>query len=164
MRDPSRPTMQRQPMNFFEAVTKRLVEAWKSDESSGRRSAFTCRCERPVYFNNSLCLGCQAQLGYEPELGQVRALEPTAEPGVWKLHGEEEPATVWKRCENFDSPAGCNWLVRADEEEPLCRSCRLNNTIPNLDAAENGLWWRKIENAKRRLTSQLLRLGLPVAS
>ena len=151
-------------LNFFETITKRLIEAWKSDEPSGRRSAFSCRCGRPVYFNNSVCLGCQAPLGFEPELLQVRALQPGPQPDTWKVDGEEDAAPTWKRCENFASPAGCNWLTRADEAETLCRSCRLNNTIPTLDNADNCQWWRKIENAKRRLVSQLLSLGLPVVS
>jgi hypothetical protein len=80
---------------------------------------------------------------------------------VPRLH---ESAKAWRRCENFDSPAGCNWLVPADDEEPLCRACRLNRTIPDLDNAENAQWWRLIENAKRRLVAQLLNLGLPVRS
>lgn len=151
-------------LNIFESVIKRLAEAWKSDEPSGRRSAFSCRCGRPVYFNNSLCLGCDAPLGYEPELQQLRALEPGPEPDTWRLDADEDVETTWKRCENFDSPAGCNWLVRANETEPLCRSCRLNRTIPNLDIADHCRWWRKIENAKRRLVAQLLSLGLPVVS
>lgn len=150
-------------MNIFEAVTRRLLEAWKADEPSGRRSAFRCRCGRPVYFHNSLCLGCDAQLGYEPELQQVRALVDGPDPDVWTLDGQVDGLS-WKRCENFESPAGCNWLTCADEEETLCRSCRLNRTIPDLDDADNRLWWRKIENAKRRLVSQLLNLGLPVTS
>lgn len=151
-------------LNFFESITKRLIEAWKSDEPSGRRSSFSCRCGRPVYFRNSLCLGCKAPLGFEPELQEVRALVPGEQPGTWTLDGEGEGATVWKLCGNFDSPAGCNWLVRADEVEPLCRSCRLNQTIPSLDNPDNALWWRKIENAKRRLVAQLINLGLPVQS
>lgn len=149
--------------NIFEAITKRLVEAWRSDEPAGRRSAFSCRCGRPVYFRNSLCLGCKSQLGYEPGLQQVLAISPAAEANEWKLDAPDDDRT-WKRCENFDSPAGCNWLTPADEEATLCRSCRLNRTIPNLDDPDNCLWWRKIENAKRRLVAQLLNLGLPVAS
>lgn len=151
-------------MSIFESITRRLVEAWKSDEPSGRRSAFSCRCGRPVYFRNSLCLGCKAPLGFEPEVQQVRALAPGPRQGTWTLDGPAEAATLWKRCGNFESPAGCNWLVQADEAEPLCRSCRLNQTIPDLDDPDNSLWWRKIENAKRRLVAQLLNLGLPLAS
>ena len=95
---------------------------------------------------------------------RVRALSPGSQPETWIVDGAAEPKTDWKRCENFSSPAGCNWLVPADDYEPLCRSCRLNQTIPNLDDPENALWWRKIENAKRRLVAQLLSLGLPVVS
>jgi hypothetical protein len=151
-------------LSIFETVTRRLVEAWKADEPSGRRSSFRCRCGRPVYFHNSLCLGCKAQLGFEPELLQVRALAAGPRPGTWVLDPKAETATAWRRCENFDSPAGCNWLTPADEDETLCRSCRLNNTIPDLGDPDNCRWWRKIENAKRRLVSQLLNLGLPVES
>ena len=151
-------------LSIFEAITKRLVEAWRSDEPSGRRSTFSCRCGRPVYFNNSVCLGCQAPLGFEPELLQVVSLSPGSEPAVWTADSGDQATTAWKRCENFDSPAGCNWLKPADEEETLCRSCRLNRTIPTLDDPNNALWWRKIENAKRRLVAQLLSLGLPVES
>jgi len=150
--------------SFFEAITKRLVEAWRSPEPA-KLSTFACRCGRPVYFSNSLCLGCQAPLGYEPELLEVRALKSGPQPETWLVDGpvEGEPK-LWKRCENFDSPAGCNWLTLAADQETLCRSCRLNRTIPTLDDLDNGEWWRKIENAKRRLVAQLLRLGLPVAS
>jgi hypothetical protein len=151
-------------LNIFEAVTRRLVEAWKSGGPTERKGAFRCSCGRPVYFRNSLCLGCNTPLGFEPELLEVRALTPGPEPDTWKIDGDEEPAAIWKRCGNLDSPAGCNWLVRADDAEPLCRSCRLNQTIPRLDDPKNCLWWRLIENAKRRLVAQLLGLGLPVAS
>ena len=150
-------------LNIFESITRRLVDAWKSEEPTGRKSAFRCRCGRPVFFRNSLCLGCQAPLGYEPELQQVRALTEETETGVWTVDGQED-GVKWKRCENLDSPAGCNWLTRADDEEPLCRACRLNRTIPDLGDLDNAQWWRKIENAKRRLVAQLLSLGLPVAS
>lgn len=150
-------------LSFFETITKRLVEAWKT-EPAKRGHAYACQCGRPVYFRNSICLGCQSPLGYEPELAQVRALKPGPTEDTWKLFEQTEDEPLWRRCENFDSPAGCNWLTPAAEEETLCRSCRLNQTIPQIDDADNALWWRKIENAKRRLVAQLLRLGLPVKS
>jgi hypothetical protein len=151
-------------LNIFEIITKRLTEAWKSDEPSGRKGSFACRCGRPVYFRNSLCLGCKAPLGFEPDRLQVYSLMPGKASGTWQVDSQDGDSAEWKRCENFDSPAGCNWLVSADEEEPLCRSCRLNRTIPDLSDADNARWWRHIENAKRRLVAQLLNLGLPVES
>ena len=151
-------------LSIFESITTRLVESWKSGEPSGRRSTFACRCGRPVYFHNSLCLGCKAPLGFETDSLQVTSLLPASQPGLWKLDSQPSSTSEWKRCENFDSAAGCNWMVPADEVEGLCRSCRLNQTIPTLDNDANRLLWRKIENAKRRLVAQLLSMGLPVAS
>src|SRR5579863_8452177 len=101
-------------LNIFESISKRLMEAWKSGETSDRRHSFSCRCGRPVYFRNSLCLGCNAPLGYEPERLQVRALVTGPQPGEWRTEPDDEAEPAWKRCENFDSPAGCNWLLRAD--------------------------------------------------
>lgn len=151
-------------ISIFETISKRLAEAWRVDEPAGRGHSYRCQCGRPVFFRNSLCLACKTPLGYEPEMGQVRALQPGSEEGTWTLHGQAEAEPRWRRCGNFDSPAGCNWLVPAAEEEPLCRSCRLNRTIPSLDTEDNRRWWRQIENAKRRLVAQLLGLGLPVRS
>lgn len=149
---------------IFEAVTKRLAEAWRSDEPSGRGRSYRCRCGRPVYFRNSRRLACKSELGYEPESAKVRSLAAGPAANVWKLYGQEDDEGLFKRCENFDSPAGCNWLTAADEKESLCISCRLNRTIPQLDDAESAQWWRLIENAKRSLVAQLLMLGLPVKS
>ncbi|MBL8850605.1 MAG: putative zinc-binding peptidase [Planctomycetaceae bacterium] len=149
---------------IFETITRRLAEVWRSDEPTGRGHSFRCQCGRPLFFRNSICLGCQTPLGFEPESLEITALESGPEDSTWKRFGQKEDSPLWKRCENFDSPAGCNWLVSADDAEPLCRSCRLNRTIPDLDDADNARWWRLIENAKRRLTAQLLGLGLPVQS
>ena len=151
-------------VNIFETITKRLVEAWRSDEPTGRGHSYRCSCGRPVFFRNSQCLGCKAALAYEPELAQVRAIEQGSAPDTWKLQGQKKPAPLWRRCDNFNSPAGCNWLVPIEDTESLCISCRLNRTIPQLDDQNNCHWWRLIENAKRRLVSQLLMLGLPVKS
>ncbi len=150
--------------SVFEAVTKRLLEAWKTEDSSGRGHKYVCQCGRPVFFRNSLCLGCKSPLGHEPTRAEICSLRPGPNQDLWEIVGDDSPAPLWRRCENFDSPAGCNWLTSADEEETLCRSCRLNRTIPSLDDPDNGRCWRLIENAKRRLVSQMLLLGLPLAS
>ncbi len=154
-------------LNIFEAITRRLTEAWRADEPSGRRNAFRCSCGRPVYFRNSLCLGCKAPLGYQPELQQVRALRGERRPApgnspMRRMTKPRMPRSGDAAKTSIRRPAATG--SRADEEETLCRSCRLNRTIPNLDDRESALWWRKIENAKRRLVAQLLNLGLPVAS
>ena len=150
--------------SIFESITKRLVQAWRTDEPSGRGSAYRCDCGRPVYFRNSLCLGCKSPLGFEPELLQVHAIQPEPKSDTWRLTGNTDAKHLWRRCKNFESPAGCNWLVSAKDTIPQCISCRLTRTIPSLDDEANAACWRLIENAKRRLVSQLLSLGLPVKS
>jgi hypothetical protein len=129
---------------------------------------YRCQCRRPVFFRNSYCLGCNTPLGYEPHLRRIYPLAPGPEPDTWVLIGARaNQPTLYRRCANLDSPAACNWLVRLDPRaaaKPLCISCRLNRTIPDLSVPGNDVLWNRIEVAKRRVVSLLVALGLPVAS
>src|SRR5262245_47750866 len=93
-------------ISILETITKRLAEAWRSDEPTGRGHSHRCQCGRPVFFRNSLCLGCRTALGYEPELAKLLPLQPGAEAGTWIVHGQKEPTPQWRNCENFDGPSG----------------------------------------------------------
>lgn len=152
--------------------------------------AYRCQCGCPVFFRNSECLACGTALGYDPEQARLLPLMPNPAPDapadswvVWQALGTNpanrqtientvlpQPAPSYTRCSNLQTPAACNWLVPADGSqngELLCRACRLNRTIPDLnDPAhpDNGMLWGRVELAKRRLVSALLALGLPVAS
>ena len=134
--------------------------------------AYFCRCGRPVFFRNSVCLACNTPLGYEPHLRQVFPLEPVSkeqsasDSEAWKLAADGVTAGSYYRCANLNTPAGCNWLVSETEGNPrlLCIACRLNRTIPDLSIPENGVLWGRMEGAKRRLVSALLALSLPVES
>jgi hypothetical protein len=148
--------------NLYEAVAQVMSTGWKGRDAAPRHSrAFRCRCGTHVFFGNTLCLNCGAALGYLPERGEVVPLEPGSAEGRWRV---PEASIEYKRCANLDTPAGCNWLLAADESQTLCVACRLNRTIPNLDDADNRRYWAAIEAAKRRLVSQLVSLGLPVRS
>ena len=146
---------------LLDSLLKRLTASAQQDR---RRRSFQCRCERPVFFRNSQCLACNAELGYVPEIAAVRTLEPADTAGTWKLDGEDDPTRTYRRCANFDNVAGCNWLLDAGDTNPLCRSCRLNRTVADMADADNQRYWRAIENDKRLLVSQLLALELPVLS
>jgi hypothetical protein len=130
--------------------------------------AYFCRCERPVFFRNSVCLACQTPMGYEPHLRQVFPLIQSPEPELWQLAREGAGTLKYRRCANLDSPAGCNWLVSEAEIEGnprlMCIACRLNRTIPDLSTPENGVLWGRLEGAKRRLVSSLVALHLPLES
>ncbi len=131
--------------------------------------AYACRCGRPVFFRNSVCLACQTPLGYEPHLRQVFPLAPGTEQNTWTLALDTPNSqSTYLRCANLETPAACNWLIPESETENnprgVCIACRLNRTIPDLSIPENGVLWGRLEAAKRRLVSSLLALGLPVES
>jgi hypothetical protein len=134
------------------------------------RRAFRCRCGRPVFFRNDTCLACGTPLGYDPALVLLRPLAPTRDPAVWRalrVRGSTAPLHAYRRCANTSTAAGCNWLLREGEEtgrHSLCRSCRLDRTVPDPGDADNARLWLHVENAKRALVSQLIALGLPLAS
>jgi hypothetical protein len=149
---------------LHEETASRFTDAWHAPHAPGRGHAYRCQCGRPVFFRNSLCLGCGSALGYVPDRVEVRALVAAADGNGWVLAGDDTLATIYQRCANLESAAGCNWLVPAGDRTALCVSCRLNRTIPDLDDEDNRRYWRSIENAKRRLVAQLLAMGLPVRS
>jgi hypothetical protein len=136
--------------------------------------AYSCRCGRPVFFRNSVCLACRTPLGYEPHLRQLFPLELVSdgtagsESGIWQVVSEGVDPGRYRRCANLDSPAGCNWLLAEEEAEDnprmMCIACRLNRTVPDLSVSENGVLWGRLEAAKRRVVSSLLALDLPVKS
>lgn len=123
---------------------------------------YQCSCGKPVFFRNSSCLSCGSALGYVADEGALRALRPAQAPD--RFHVDGRPSVTYRRCQNFSSAIGCNWLVRDDggTTAPLCLSCRLSRVIPDLSYPGNGELWRRVEAAKRRLVSHLLGLGLPV--
>jgi hypothetical protein len=146
---------------LFQTLSRRLREMWRPARSPRASRAFRCRCGRPVFFRNSQCLACGTPLGYLPDRLTLLPLQPGSE-GDWQVWDEGD-GPHYKRCANFEL-AACNWMLGADETVAHCVSCRLNRVIPDLSVPENLVAWQRIENAKRRLVSQLLALGLPVAS
>jgi hypothetical protein len=90
-----------------------------------------------VFFENTHCLTCSAELGFVPNQLAVGAIEP-AEGGQYRVAGTDEP---YAKCENYVAHGVCNWMVEVADPQALCLACRCNNTIPNLDSEESrGLW------------------------
>ena len=152
-------------MNILKSMVYGIAgNLFKRRKSATTRSrSYTCQCGKPVFFRNSACLSCGAQLGYDPELTTLIALEESETPGSLVRHGDTG-GKHYQRCANFDTAAGCNWLLPHGSTEPLCRACCVNRTIPDQSDPENQMLWGRIELAKRRLMSQLLDLGLPALS
>ncbi len=158
-------------MNALPAFTRRLVPTLLTSTPTARR-AFRCRCGRPVFFRNDVCLACGTPLGYDPDLVLLRPLAPTRNPEVFRAMrtrgiGMSVPLTTYRRCANWTSAAPCNWLLPDNDEarlKPYCRSCRLDRTVPDPTDRDNAQLWQRVEVAKRWLVSQLIALKLPVES
>lgn len=122
---------------------------------------YRCACGHRLYFRNSECLACAAPLGFLPADLTLHALRPGPAAQTWRL---DDAPGLFTRCANFDTAAGCNWLVPLDDRPGarFCLACSLNRTVPNLSHANSAELWGRMERAKRRLVSQLLGLGLPV--
>lgn len=131
--------------------------------------AYRCECGAPLFFRNSHCLQCDRPLGYDSERARLLTLVPGPAEGLWHAAGEADQV-LYRRCDNLDNDAACNWLVEVDDSDTpssgscLCTACRLNRTIPDLTEPNNGVLWGRIELAKRRLVSELITLDLPVRS
>jgi len=163
--------------NFFNVIGARLASAHASQVPESRSKIFHCRCGQTVFFGNTHCVACGAQLGFETDRGELLALTPVAQQmagdmsgnvmgnglstDTWRVSDQPDGPT-YRRCANLISAAMCNWLVPADDPQAFCLACRLNRTIPDLSLLGNPARWHKLESAKRRLIAQLLTLGLPV--
>ncbi len=124
--------------------------------------AFVCdSCRQLVFFENSVCLGCGAPLGYVPERRAVLTLVAGPAPDEFTLL--DDGTTRWRRCANHEM-VGCNWMVASEEDElpRRCLSCHLTRTVPAEDDTTGRSWLVEAEAAKRRLVFELAELGLPV--
>ena len=132
------------------------------------KRVYQCACEAPVFFRNTQCLQCGRQLGYDHEQSEMVAVNPAQEQGLFQ-HALN-PNLLYKRCDNFEAAARCNWWVPGPQAanspagECFCLACSLNRVVPSQQETLNQQRWGKIEIAKRRLVSQLLALQLPVHS
>lgn len=150
----------------------RLSRSWQRHRVAAApvtRRLFRCRCGRPLFFRNSKCLGCGAEIGYDPELAMLLII-PDGAKAPYRIssgRGRRLAERVYVRCANYSTATGCNWLVPVAEDNAgtvslSCASCRLTRFTPDLSVPENGVWWARIEEAKRQLVSTLITLRLPV--
>ncbi|UZR97193.1 zinc-binding metallopeptidase family protein [Chondrinema litorale] len=119
---------------------------------------YNCKhCGNALYFENSLCLKCQHNIGFNPIQMTMVTLETRNNVDFSDVTNNQ---AKYHYCENA-SHSTCNWLVKADQA-PFCLACSLNRTIPKLSHDGNLDKWKRIELAKHRLIYSLLRLQVPV--
>lgn len=117
---------------------------------------FHCACGHRVFFDNTTCVHCGRVLGFDPASLQMVTLTTGADGVLSSSDGE-----TFRHCGNRLAHESCNWVIAGADAEAWCRSCRLNDVIPNLSVPGNLLLWQRLEAAKRRLLYSLLALGLP---
>lgn len=125
---------------------------------------FSCQhCGQLISFENVQCLGCGHLLGYLPDGAVLSALEPAGQ-GLWRPLAPQSGGQLYRMCFNYSQEQVCNWMVPAEESGAFCRSCRLNQMIPDLSQPENRGRWYRLEVAKRYLIYSLLCLRLPLST
>jgi hypothetical protein len=124
--------------------------------------AFHCdSCGSLVFFENVKCVRCGCVLGFSPYSGELAALKPD-ETGAWRALAQAQNDPLYHFCNNGQQHEVCNWMVAANDPDPFCISCRLNELIPDLSQPGNLARWQKLEMAKRRVIYTIIRLGLPM--
>jgi hypothetical protein len=119
-------------------------------------------CGNTVFFQNCLCLQCGTQLGFLADQVTLASLHLVANSGHFIRVGNA--THEYRPCDNGVRHQLCNWMVPADQADPLCPACRMTEMIPDLSVPGNLDRWRKLELAKRRCLYTLLRLGLPTGA
>ncbi len=109
--------------------------------------SFSCpACRQLLFFENTSCLHCGTELGYNPDTRQLVALAPGRTACVQR------------------SEISCNWLLGRSDIGPLCASCALTRTRPSDGDRADVEAFAKGEAAKRRLVFQLRELDVPIVS
>ncbi len=123
-----------------------------------------CRCGNSLYAQNTRCVACGEAVGFDPISQRVASFIHDPITGHWLSEAPEIAGQPFLPCTQRNTPCNCNWMLHATLGEGNCLSCQLTQTIPQQGILENTKRWGRAELAKRRILTQLLRLGLPVVS
>lgn len=129
--------------------------------------AFACdQCGSLVFFENTVCVNCQATLAFVPSVMRIVAFETSsAEEGLWQPIAREMALRIGPQrvCLNrFCDGTACNFTTELQDNDLYCVSCRQTRFKPNLENPQNLLRANKAETAKRYLFYTLSRLSLSI--
>ena len=122
---------------------------------------YRCTCGNRLFFDNTRCLACQAEVLWCEGCHRLTALAIDGNQPWRCSHGD--CGRLLQKCANYAGPQVCNraWPLESEPDaEGLCHSCRLTETIPDLSIDGHHEKWARLEAAKRRLLYTLDRLGL----
>ena len=116
-------------------------------------------CEKQIFFAKFVCDHCLSSIGYiasEKEMTTFKKLNAQE----WVPVAKKYQHSRYKPCYNYTHHQVCNWMIPADDEEDFCESCQLTHVIPNLENAENMIYWYRLEEAKRRFLYLTQRMNI----
>ena len=114
---------------------------------------YSCQCGNMLFFDNSHCTACGAEVGW---CDACHNLVARSQAGECSQCGQ--PVA---NCNNREQYAICNGFVNPGESETgLCCSCVRTTVIPDVADELNLTRWRIMESGKRRLLLDLQLLGL----
>ncbi|AUX79508.1 MULTISPECIES: zinc-binding metallopeptidase family protein [Sinorhizobium] len=112
----------------------------------------------PLYFDNHFSVGANnAPVGFVADTLTLHTLTNAGE-GLWRI--PSRPDRLWKFCANAPID-GSNWLVNADDPNPLAIPARYNRIIPSTGTAQGRERFHKIGAAQRHLFYSILRFDIP---
>ncbi|MGM8849167.1 zinc-binding metallopeptidase family protein [Salinicola sp. V024] len=126
---------------------------------------FECHhCNPPsrLFFDNTQCVVCDAEVGWCPVCHAIAAMLPDNEVGYRCANAGCGTALV--KCFNYASENVCNRMQTPADHAAyagLCDCCRHNAVIPDLSIEGHRERWAALEAAKRRLFYTLDLIGLP---
>jgi len=126
---------------------------------------YNCTCGNRLFYENSRCLSCRAELAFCPQCRRLAPIDLQAD-GLYRCQHTDCRAQLIK-CDNYRRHQVCNRAVRWSgpaTRTRLCDCCRHNEVIPDLTVPGNQGRWYRLEAAKRRLFYGLDLLGLPRGS
>ncbi|HVX13816.1 MAG TPA: putative zinc-binding metallopeptidase [Pirellulales bacterium] len=123
---------------------------------------YRCTCDNRLFFENSRCLTCQAELAFCPQCRRLSPIDRQPD-GLYRCRHSDCAAQLVK-CDNYRRHQVCNrgvlWSGAASRQS-LCDCCSHNEVIPDLSVPGNHGRWYRLEAAKRRLIYGLDLAGLP---
>jgi hypothetical protein len=144
---------------------------------------YRCTCGNRIFFENTVCLVCQREIGWCEACSRMTSFEPASDlqnSASGSFHcGHDDCRQPLQKCHNYLVENACNRCYVPETEAQttngeaisatnplprLCSACQLTETIPDLSVAGNREKWVRLEAAKRRLLYTLDRLGLPYAN
>ncbi|QDU86678.1 hypothetical protein Pla175_00280 [Pirellulimonas nuda] len=121
--------------------------------------SFDCTCGNALFLDSTRCVGCGKQTIMCPLCSQLRPLDD-AEATTHRCANQACGAEL-RLCDNYTQHQVCNRGV-ADDADPLCDYCRMNDFIPDLSVEGNPEKWSRMERAKRRVLYGVQQVGLPI--